>query len=167
MRFCSRISQPSNNVKTSSSLQGHALRLRVWLWGKARRMTQRKKFEPGGLVAPDGPQSTIIGFFHCWGLHKSLFWWRVWFEGSSGTFLRADEDKSRSLEAVEEKMARATMIPRINGEVCAHCYLAGSPRLLRFTPKTFALLPHGETTGIPLRSSTSITWCKKSRASCD
>lgn len=39
-------------------------------------------------------------------------------EGSSGTFLRADEDKTRSLEEVEEKMARATMIPRNNGEVC-------------------------------------------------
>lgn len=35
---------------------------------------------------------------------------------SSGTFLRADEDKSRSLGEVEEKMARATMIPRNNGE---------------------------------------------------
>jgi prolyl 4-hydroxylase len=35
---------------------------------------------------------------------------------SSGTFLRAEDDKTRSLEAVEEKMARATMIPRINGE---------------------------------------------------
>lgn len=40
------------------------------------------------------------------------------FEGSSGTFLRAAEDHSRSLEEVEEKMARATMIPRVNGEVC-------------------------------------------------
>ncbi|KAG0601505.1 hypothetical protein M758_11G117000 [Ceratodon purpureus] len=37
---------------------------------------------------------------------------------SSGTFLRADEDKTRSLEEVEEKMARATMVPRGNGEVC-------------------------------------------------
>jgi prolyl 4-hydroxylase len=35
---------------------------------------------------------------------------------SSGAFLRADEDKSRSLWEVEEKMARATMIPRSNGE---------------------------------------------------
>jgi len=35
---------------------------------------------------------------------------------SSGTFLRAEEDKSRSLGKIEEKMARATMIPRNNGE---------------------------------------------------
>lgn len=35
---------------------------------------------------------------------------------SSGTFLRADEDTTRSLEQVEEKMAKATMIPRENGE---------------------------------------------------
>jgi prolyl 4-hydroxylase len=48
---------------------------------------------------------------------KFLLWW-VRFEGSSGTFLRAEEDKTRSLLAVEEKMARATMIPRMNGEVC-------------------------------------------------
>ena len=49
--------------------------------------------------------------------------WRLgcggcYFEGSSGTFLRAADDHSRSLEEVEEKMARATMIPRANGEVC-------------------------------------------------
>uniref|UniRef100_A0A7I4FA62 Prolyl 4-hydroxylase alpha subunit domain-containing protein n=1 Tax=Physcomitrium patens TaxID=3218 RepID=A0A7I4FA62_PHYPA len=36
---------------------------------------------------------------------------------SSGTFLRASEDKTQSLAEVEEKMARATMIPRQNGEV--------------------------------------------------
>jgi len=35
---------------------------------------------------------------------------------SSGTFLRATDDHSRSLEEVEERMARATMIPRANGE---------------------------------------------------
>lgn len=35
---------------------------------------------------------------------------------SSGTFLRASEDKTQSLAEVEEKMARATMIPRQNGE---------------------------------------------------
>lgn len=31
--------------------------------------------------------------------------------------MRADEDTTRSLEQVEEKMAKATMIPRENGEV--------------------------------------------------
>jgi prolyl 4-hydroxylase len=37
---------------------------------------------------------------------------------SSGTFLRANEDKTGALDWVEERMARATMIPRAHGEVC-------------------------------------------------
>ncbi|KAH9569254.1 hypothetical protein CY35_03G123600 [Sphagnum magellanicum] len=35
---------------------------------------------------------------------------------SSGTFLRANEDKTGALDWVEERMARATMIPRAHGE---------------------------------------------------
>ncbi|KAL5561346.1 hypothetical protein UlMin_031093 [Ulmus minor] len=35
---------------------------------------------------------------------------------SSGTFLRASEDKTGTVASVEEKIARATMLPRSNGE---------------------------------------------------
>jgi hypothetical protein len=35
---------------------------------------------------------------------------------SSGTFVRAKEEKTGALDWVEEKMARATMIPRAHGE---------------------------------------------------
>jgi len=36
---------------------------------------------------------------------------------SSGTFLSANEDPTRTLAEIEKKIARATMIPRNHGEV--------------------------------------------------
>jgi len=36
---------------------------------------------------------------------------------SSGTFLSANEDPTRTLAEIEKKIARATMLPRNHGEV--------------------------------------------------
>lgn len=36
---------------------------------------------------------------------------------SSGTFLSANDDQTRTLAEIEKKIARATMIPRSHGEV--------------------------------------------------
>ncbi|KAK4768789.1 hypothetical protein SAY86_026939 [Trapa natans] len=46
---------------------------------------------------------------------------------SSGTFISASEDKTGTLGYIEEKIARATMIPRAHGETCTmdlglHCH---------------------------------------------
>lgn len=45
---------------------------------------------------------------------------------SSGMFISADEDKTGILDFIDEKIARATMIPRANGEV----FLAFNPLVL-------------------------------------
>lgn len=39
---------------------------------------------------------------------------------SSGVFVSASEDKSGTLDVIEEKIARATMIPRTHGEVISN-----------------------------------------------
>lgn len=39
------------------------------------------------------------------------------FSISFGTFLSASDDKSGTLDEIEEKIARATMLPRSHGEV--------------------------------------------------
>ena len=40
------------------------------------------------------------------------------FPTSSGMFISADEDKTGILDFIDEKISRATMIPREHGEVC-------------------------------------------------
>lgn len=52
---------------------------------------------------------------------------------SSGAFLSASEDRTRTLEFVEEKIARATMIPRSHGE-------AGFPLLVILSCYTMPLI---------------------------
>ncbi|KAK2361325.1 2-oxoglutarate (2OG) and Fe(II)-dependent oxygenase superfamily protein [Trifolium repens] len=47
---------------------------------------------------------------------------------SSGVFISASEDKTGTLDVIEEKIARATMIPRSHGEVTS---LFSSPSLYR------------------------------------
>lgn len=37
---------------------------------------------------------------------------------SSGTFVSASEDETGVMDLIEQKIARATMIPRTHGEVC-------------------------------------------------
>lgn len=37
---------------------------------------------------------------------------------SSGTFVSASEDETGVLDLIEQKIARATMLPRTHGEVC-------------------------------------------------
>lgn len=39
------------------------------------------------------------------------------FSNSSGMFISASEDETGVLDAIEEKIARATMLPRAHGEV--------------------------------------------------
>lgn len=39
------------------------------------------------------------------------------FSNSSGVFISASEDKTGILDVIEEKIARATMLPRTHGEV--------------------------------------------------
>lgn len=38
-------------------------------------------------------------------------------DNSSGTFISASEDKTGILDAIEQKIARATMLPKTHGEV--------------------------------------------------
>lgn len=39
------------------------------------------------------------------------------YSNSSGMFVSASQDKSGTLDVIEEKIARATMLPRTHGEV--------------------------------------------------
>ena len=39
---------------------------------------------------------------------------------SSGTFVHSSEDRSRALDFIEDKIARATMIPKSHGEVLSY-----------------------------------------------
>lgn len=52
-------------------------------------------------------------------LKKILYLWVNCFVVfiSSGTFMSASEDKTGTLDIIEGKIARATMIPRTHGEV--------------------------------------------------